>query len=156
MKRAVVKIILKLQAYKFNQQILRNQHAKQHIEDFSVNIKDNDSDFSYCGESYYQEEDDSNNSLDTLSAVSEESDSSVEKIKLNVNVENTEISEDVLGKDEKEIRTFDAGTPLKKTRTKMHALSHQELGDASLTSQMQQSKDLPEMINQDSRESLPN
>lgn len=121
-----------------------------------MDIKDNDSDFSYCGESYYQEEDDSNNSLDTLSAVSEESDSSVEKINLNVNVENTEISEDVLGKDEKEIRTFDAGTPLKKTRTKMHALSHQELGDASLTSQMQQSKDLPEMINQDSRESLPN
>lgn len=31
MKRAVVKILIKLQAYKFNQQIIRNQKAKTHL-----------------------------------------------------------------------------------------------------------------------------
>jgi Ca2+/Na+ antiporter len=38
MKRAVTKIIIKLQAYKFNQQILRNQKAKQHLDEYSSNL----------------------------------------------------------------------------------------------------------------------
>lgn len=73
MKRAVTKIIIKLQAYKFNAQILRNQKAKQHIDEITADLDKSD-DFSYCGESYYQETEQSHDSLDTLSEkLSEES-----------------------------------------------------------------------------------
>ena len=57
MKRAVSKIIIRLQAYKFNQQIIRNQQAKQHLAEFTADLEEEDENFSYCGESYYQESD---------------------------------------------------------------------------------------------------
>lgn len=55
MKRAVIKIIIKLQAFKFNAQINRNHKAKNHLTEFSTTLEDLEDDYSYCGESYYQE-----------------------------------------------------------------------------------------------------
>jgi Ca2+/Na+ antiporter len=57
MKRAVSKIIIRLQAYKFNEQIIRNQLAKQHISEYVNNLDDEEENYSYCGESYYEESD---------------------------------------------------------------------------------------------------
>lgn len=34
---------------------MRNQQAKQHLEDFTATLEEEDENFSYCGESYYQE-----------------------------------------------------------------------------------------------------
>lgn len=106
MKRAVTKIIIKLQAYKFNAQILRNQKAKQHIDEFTADLDKSD-DFSYCGESYYQETEQSNDSLDTLSEkLSEES--SDPCIQLKIEMEESP--------DAKRNLTFDAKTPLQRAR----------------------------------------
>lgn len=71
MKRAVVKILIKLQAYKFNQQIIRNQKSKNHLADFGEDLEEDD--FSYCGESYYEESDHDDGTLETLNEESEKS-----------------------------------------------------------------------------------
>lgn len=64
-KRAVSKIIIRLQAYKFNEQIIRNQISRQSLKSFAPLVKDIiDEDFDYCGESYYDEDD--SEGLETL------------------------------------------------------------------------------------------
>lgn len=81
MKRAVSKIILRLQAYKFNQQIIRNSQAKQHLEEFTSDLEEEDENFSYCGESYYEEtEVEENTIIDEVSKSSNFALSQLEKL----------------------------------------------------------------------------
>ena len=57
-KRAVTKIIVKLQAYKFNQYILRTQACKQNIKKLLPNMPEHHTDADedvYFGEDYYDE-----------------------------------------------------------------------------------------------------
>lgn len=56
-KRAVTKIIVKLQAYKFNLYIIRTQSCKQHIKKLLPNMPEiHDEEDVFFGEDYYDED----------------------------------------------------------------------------------------------------
>ena len=56
-KRAVTKIIVKIQAYKFNQYILRTQACKQNIKKLLPNMPEHHKDTDvFFGEEYYDED----------------------------------------------------------------------------------------------------
>ncbi len=68
-KRAVTKIIIKLQAYKFNQQIINSQMSRQHLVSVLPQMPELDAhDLSAYGNSYHSE-DDENDRSDTHSEV---------------------------------------------------------------------------------------